>query len=45
MVEKKKAIESQKVTLENAKKVLESQKVEQATIQTQYETLLEEQRK
>jgi len=45
MVEKKKAIESQKVTLENAKKVLESQKVEQAAIQTQYETLLEEQRK
>lgn len=45
MVEKKKEIESQKVTLENAKKVLESQKVEQATIQTQYETLLEEQRK
>lgn len=44
-VEKKKAIESQKVTLENAKKVLESQKVEQAAIQTQYETLLEEQRK
>ena len=45
MVEKKKEIESQKVTLENAKKVLESQKVEQAAIQTQYETLLEEQRK
>lgn len=45
MIEKKKAIESQKVTLENAKKVLESQKVEQAAIQTQYETLLEEQRK
>lgn len=45
MVEKKKAIESQKVTLENAKKVLESQKVEQAAVQTQYETLLEEQRK
>lgn len=45
MVEKKKAIKSQKVTLENAKKVLESQKVEQAAIQTQYETLLEEQRK
>lgn len=45
MVEKKKAIESQKVTLENAKKILESQKVEQAAIQTQYETLLEEQRK
>lgn len=45
MVEKKKAIESQKVTLENAKKVLESQKAEQAAIQTQYETLLEEQRK
>ena len=45
MVEKKKAIASQKVTLENAKKVLESQKVEQAAIQTQYETLLEEQRK
>lgn len=45
MVEKKKAIESQKVTLENAKKVLESQKVKQAAIQTQYETLLEEQRK
>lgn len=45
MVEKKKAIESQKVTLENAKKVLESQKVEQVAIQTQYETLLEEQRK
>lgn len=45
MVEKKKVIESQKVTLENAKKVLESQKVEQAAIQTQYETLLEEQRK
>ena len=45
MVEKKKAIESQKVTLENAKKVLESQKVEQAAIQTQYETLLEEQKK
>lgn len=45
MVEKKKAIENQKVTLENAKKVLESQKVEQAAIQTQYETLLEEQRK
>lgn len=45
MVEKKKEIESQKVTLENAKKVLESQKVEQAAIQTQYETFLEEQRK
>lgn len=45
MVEKKKEIENQKVTLENAKKVLESQKVEQAAIQTQYETLLEEQRK
>lgn len=45
MVEKKKEIESQKVTLENAKKVLESQKVEQVAIQTQYETLLEEQRK
>lgn len=45
MVEKKKEIESKKVTLENAKKVLESQKVEQAAIQTQYETLLEEQRK
>lgn len=45
MVEKKKEIESQKVTLENAKKVLESQKVEQAAIQTQYEALLEEQRK
>lgn len=45
MVEKKKEIESQKVTLENAKKVLESQKVEQAAIQTQYETLLEEQKK
>lgn len=45
MIEKKKAIESQKVTLENAKKVLESQKVEQAAVQTQYETLLEEQRK
>lgn len=45
MVEKKKEIESQKVTLENAKKVLESQKVEQAATQTQYETLLEEQRK
>ena len=45
MIEKKKEIENQKVTLENAKKVLESQKVEQAAIQTQYETLLEEQRK
>ena len=45
MIEKKKEIENQKVTLENAKKVLESQKVEQAAIQTQYETLLEEQKK
>lgn len=45
MVQKKKEIETQKVTLENAKKVLESQKTEQIAIQTQYETLLEEQRK
>lgn len=45
MLEKKKEIENQKVTLENAKAVLEEQKKEQAAIQVQYETLLEEQRK
>ena len=45
MLEKKKEIENQKITLENAKVVLEEQKKEQAAIQVQYETLLEEQRK
>lgn len=45
MLEKKKEIEQQKVTLENAKTVLEEQKKEQAAIQVQYETLLEEQKK
>jgi len=45
MLEKKKEIETQKVTLENAKAVLEEQRKEQAAIQVQYETLLEEQRK
>lgn len=45
MLEKKKEIENQKITLENAKAVLEEQKKEQAAIQVQYETLLEEQRK
>ena len=45
MLEKKKEIENQKVTLKNAKAVLEEQKKEQAAIQVQYETLLEEQRK
>lgn len=45
MLEKKKEIENQKVTLENAKAVLEEQKKEQAAIQVQYETLLEEQKK
>ena len=45
MVEKKKAIACQKGTLESANKVCVSHRVEQAASQTQYETLLEEQRK
>lgn len=45
MLENKKAIETQKATLDNAKKVLEQQKAQQAVIQAQYSKLLEEQNK
>lgn len=45
LLEDKKAIETQKATLDNAKKVLEQQKAQQAVIQAQYSKLLEEQNK